>query len=519
MLPDLETSQDGEIVAENLRAVQAIYFAYQLDAMRAFDVADRIAELFRQGQLAIGRGKAGTLLARRAKAERLTQAERRAIYARALGVPGGDAQGVKRNGEFASTWLRFVSSVAAHARKHDRQHDLNLAKSVRDLAANVSRHGWGGAAFAARQLARDANALRELLESPEILEAYGARDLWQVIEQVATKELGGAVDIAGLRARALAGSAMLQWIADEANTVGAAASIDLGRAVSKYIGETERNLEQLFGRAESLDALLRFDEADALFGKRAEAQDLATARLLRARRHNRPEPAPPLADAAAAYAVQAQVARALDWFGDAAPRYWKSGGPSRDAELAHAPLPSAGVWPSGMQAGGWPFTLRGIEAEVALRLREPVDAARAATLDHASARALVESMCVSIEVVDSRWREGLQAPPLAKLADLGCHGALVLGPWSAFDANRDWGAQTLRVRIGRNESQVFKGSHALDDPSYVLPAWLRHATRDGTVLDAGTVVTTGTWCGVLMAQPGDEVSVEFDGIGSAKLQF
>ena len=95
----------------------------------------------------------------------------------------------------------------------------------------------------------------------------------------------------------------------------------------------------------------------------------------------------------------------------------------------------------------------------------------------------------------------------------------MLGPWTPFDAARDWSSQALRVRIGRAESQVFKGSHSLADPAFVLPAWLRHATRDGSVIAAGSVVTTGTWCGLLMAQPGDEVSAEFDGIGSAKVQL
>ena len=44
--------------------------------------------------------------------------------------------------------------------------------------------------------------------------------------------------------------------------------IDLSLAVSKYIGETEKNLNTLFDLAEKKDLILFFDEADALFGKR-----------------------------------------------------------------------------------------------------------------------------------------------------------------------------------------------------------------------------------------------------------
>jgi SpoVK/Ycf46/Vps4 family AAA+-type ATPase len=49
--------------------------------------------------------------------------------------------------------------------------------------------------------------------------------------------------------------------------------IDLSAVVSKYIGETEKNLRRLFDAAEEGGAILFFDEADALFGKRSEVKD------------------------------------------------------------------------------------------------------------------------------------------------------------------------------------------------------------------------------------------------------
>jgi SpoVK/Ycf46/Vps4 family AAA+-type ATPase len=49
--------------------------------------------------------------------------------------------------------------------------------------------------------------------------------------------------------------------------------IDLSAVVSKYIGETEKNLRRLFDAAEQGGAILFFDEADALFGKRSEVND------------------------------------------------------------------------------------------------------------------------------------------------------------------------------------------------------------------------------------------------------
>ena len=49
--------------------------------------------------------------------------------------------------------------------------------------------------------------------------------------------------------------------------------IDLSRVVSKYIGETEKNLGRVFDAAEQANVVLLFDEADALFGKRSEVKD------------------------------------------------------------------------------------------------------------------------------------------------------------------------------------------------------------------------------------------------------
>jgi SpoVK/Ycf46/Vps4 family AAA+-type ATPase len=49
--------------------------------------------------------------------------------------------------------------------------------------------------------------------------------------------------------------------------------IDLSNMVSKYIGETEKNLERIFNEAGESNAILFFDEADSIFGKRSEVKD------------------------------------------------------------------------------------------------------------------------------------------------------------------------------------------------------------------------------------------------------
>ena len=246
----------------------------------------------------------------------------------------------------------------------------------------------------------------------------------------------------------------------------------------------------------------------------------AARMLLEARVKAAPLPAAGtnVVDSSAAYAVQDAVAKALGWFSEGPPRHWKSGAPSADATVTHAPLPPAGVWSSPADAREYPLNLRGIEAEIALRLACDVDAALADELDQDGAQTLIDAMCVAIEIVDSRWTEGLAAPHWAKLADLQSHGALVLGPWVAFTP-RDWSTQLCRVEVGAQPLVQRCGTHSLRDPLAVVPEWLRHVTRRGYTLAADTVVTTGTWVGIVEAAPGDFVNATFPGIGQASVQL
>ncbi len=82
------------------------------------------------------------------------------------------------------------------------------------------------------------------------------------------KEGNRVVFIGGSKAAKLAVAAL---IGKELNQL--AYSIDLSKLISKYIGETEKNLEQIFSRAEGKEWILFFDEAAALFGKRTEVKD------------------------------------------------------------------------------------------------------------------------------------------------------------------------------------------------------------------------------------------------------
>lgn len=218
-----------------------------------------------------------------------------------------------------------------------------------------------------------------------------------------------------------------------------------------------------------------------------------------------------------AYAVQEALAAAADGRTGGMARHWKSGAPSREHNPTHAALPLPGVFTSPAEARSWPFIRPHIEAEIALRLGRSVSPAEAATLQLDAVAPLLDGMAVSTEVVDSRWQQFREAPALLKLADLQVHGALVLAAWQPLRAI-DWATQGLTVTIA-GQTHRFTGSLGVTDPLFVVPAWLRHLTRHGDTVPAGTVVTTGTWCGLLPAQRGDAVHVAFEGVGEASVQL
>lgn len=232
-----------------------------------------------------------------------------------------------------------------------------------------------------------------------------------------------------------------------------------------------------------------------------------------------------LPDVDAACAVQHATGVALQaWAPAELPRYWKSGAGHRGATLTHAPLMPAGVHLDSSTAA--PADLRGqhcfrpaVECEIALRLGCEVTPAQAAALGHDDdPAALVDAMAVSIEVVDCRWVDDGALPPLLRLADFQSHGALVLGAWVPW-RGLDWASQAGCLQLNQGPAQAFGGSHPLGTPQWLLPIWLRHLTRHGATVPAGTVVTTGTWAAQLPLQRGSRVLVRFDGVGEAALVY
>jgi hypothetical protein len=198
-----------------------------------------------------------------------------------------------RTGEQGSIELSSPSNIPAQLAN---QFHLNLVE-IGKIARNVQTQGENSEESWAQQLWKGCLAstrprldtLAQRLETkatwedivlpPEELEL-----LHQIAEQV--RHRGVVYDEWGFRQRMNRGLGVSALFAGESGTGKTMAAeviandlrlhlyrIDLSAVVSKYIGETEKNLRRLFDAAEDGGAILFFDEADALFGKRSEVKD------------------------------------------------------------------------------------------------------------------------------------------------------------------------------------------------------------------------------------------------------
>ncbi len=143
----------------------------------------------------------------------------------------------------------------------------------------AARQGAAGELGTLAQLLPDAVPDEALVMPPELAATLAALRRRCVLREGLAAPLGPSA-----RARYRAGvRALLVGPSGTGKTLAAAwlASrlglplyrVDLASVASKYIGETEKNLAQLFARAEHAEVVLLFDEADSLFGKRTEVKD------------------------------------------------------------------------------------------------------------------------------------------------------------------------------------------------------------------------------------------------------
>jgi hypothetical protein len=204
-------------------AVAGLYRAAMLEEMKLFAVADKVAEHFTIGMIPISRGPAGDRLFTwiREAPNRFSEVERRAIYGRVLGLAQGNAQNLLPNREFSDLWIRFLSIVSVLSREVGIQIPRSATgeqalKAARDLAVNLSLHGYGVAHFAAVETQQLLQQVLDMLQQAEILSAYGTSDYLQLTDRLSGMYLGGSVNTVRYRTMAQSGFNIMRWLADHA---------------------------------------------------------------------------------------------------------------------------------------------------------------------------------------------------------------------------------------------------------------------------------------------------------------
>ena len=149
-----------------------------------------------------------------------------------------------------------VEDLAAAARSQSSRQIDSLARKI------VPAYGWGDIVLPSPTLAQLRALCSRVLHRHQVLDTWG-------FDRKLSMGKGATALFAGPSGtgKTMAAEIIARELGLELY------KIDLSGIVSKFIGETEKNLERIFRAAEHANAILFFDEADALFGKRSEVRD------------------------------------------------------------------------------------------------------------------------------------------------------------------------------------------------------------------------------------------------------
>lgn len=198
---------------EDVEAAAALYAAARLEQLGVLRVCDRLVELYMRGGLPVGGtgGAAGLLdgywLGR---AERLPEAERRELFERTVGP------------SFAHLLGRLARALAAG------DDDEAIGWAADELEASIERNVDEPALAAAALLRPQLGDALSILSDAELLNAYGARDPWQLTEQLARLEIGEPPDFTLHQTLAATGTIVIAWLTSD------------DRAVTEEVGDAAR---------------------------------------------------------------------------------------------------------------------------------------------------------------------------------------------------------------------------------------------------------------------------------------
>jgi len=239
--------------------------------------------------------------------------------------------------------------------------------------------------------------------------------------------------------------------------------------------------------------------------------------LIAARRDHRQwdaSDAAPLNDAGEAYAVQDLVTGGLD----ADLGGWKTSAPDPHSDPIAAPIYSALLHRTGTQVPASELFVIGIEGEIAFRMKRDLPPL-GRPYSREDLLAATGEMLPAIEIVDTRMTNGLEESRHLILADNQSNGGLVIGLRIVNWRNLNLSRQAASVTVNGQVKYSGIGANRAGD-LFRLMAWAAdHCATRKRPIRAGDIITTGTYTGMILVEPGAEVVVEFPEIGRVEVSF
>jgi hypothetical protein len=230
--PYIQPDFDDSVVPSQLHASAELYYIYQHERMKVFQVIQVLQRLFREGRMRIQRGPGARALylLDKWKPLRYTQRDRMIAYRRAFNY--GNVQSPASaitNRNFHRQLVGFMVAVAQYFR------DLLIGEVIRggqlieqrpfgsigtvqrlglDLRYALDRSTYGNILALTVETGHYLNEVLKLMDAPDIKKAFDANTKWDVIEIVSNRYLGGVAEPSQRAKMAESGRRILQFIAD-----------------------------------------------------------------------------------------------------------------------------------------------------------------------------------------------------------------------------------------------------------------------------------------------------------------
>jgi hypothetical protein len=230
--PHISPDFDEAIVPSQLHAAAELYYLYQHERMKIFEVVDTLVRLFRLGKMRIQRGPGarGLYLLEKWQPLRYKRADRMIAYRRAFNYGSAQAPaGAVVNRNFHRQLVGFMVALGQYFR------DLLIGEVIRggqlieqrpfgsvatvqriglDLRYALDRSTYGNVFALAMETGHHLIQVLKLLDAPDIKKAFDANTKWDVVEIVSNRYLGGVAEPSQRAKMAESGRRILQFVAD-----------------------------------------------------------------------------------------------------------------------------------------------------------------------------------------------------------------------------------------------------------------------------------------------------------------